>query len=205
MRLRIAREMCVVRLLRSRVIFCCVSCYFFLVVTPNVAYVFYHRAHADGGGYRLPDHGFELLPEMDAGRFHDMPLVVLLVLVLAIPIYGVYLSECAGIASTPASSPPTNSITHLIRGSSRITYYSVASPKFIRVVSVFCLVQWLRVGCYLTTPLPGSGQHCLGQLPSPPSWLEVWTSPRRAEHKCGDLMFSGHMATALLACLTADK
>ena len=75
-----------------------------------------------------------------------------------------------------------------------------------RTFCVYFLSQWLRSACYLSTPLPGSGPHCLGALPPPPErWVDGLFAVRSQEHCCGDLMFSGHMATALTACCCLSK
>ncbi len=139
---------------------------------------------------RLPDAGFELLPELANNKawegVKDLPLNAAMITMIVV---------C---------------MASLFRGSLH-TPHIVSMLK--RVLVMLSVGHTLRFCTYMATTMPGTTTHCLpGHLdevhpPQPTTLREVFITriALNPGNNCGDLMFSGHMFGTITPILMVAK
>lgn len=155
-----------------------------LMVFRNIA--FYRYPDHVEEGLRLRDLGYEWIPELPEGMrdnvFVGLPMWMLTATFSA-------MLFCAFFGSNDRNARPKPYAINMAR----------------RTLEMLAIGHTLRFFTYLVTTVPGSGDHCFGDMTGkkPGNMIQVLFTRVvfSVDRTCGDLMFSGHILTCWIMVL----
>eukprot|EP01063_Lacrimia_lanifica_P039219 TRINITY_DN8567_c0_g1_i1.p1 TRINITY_DN8567_c0_g1~~TRINITY_DN8567_c0_g1_i1.p1 ORF type:complete len:337 (+),score=110.27 TRINITY_DN8567_c0_g1_i1:69-1079(+) len=148
---------------------------------------------------RLPDLGYEMVPEMaqySKDHYTNIPLFFL---------------AAIGILSLAALALPPRKVEVPVKNPrAASSAHDYKKPLFVnvlvRAMVVYLLGHLLRACTYLVTTVPGAADHCLiSEDIVPPTFAEIFYKPASSERNCGDLVFSGHLLITLSFVLVLHR